>query len=184
MKTADGTSTPQSIRGTEVPSDVIVATDRFITSPSAFFNAKLHDSYPRIALLVAGIIVITIGIATLIDKRVYFAGVMLLFVIAPMIMAYIYFKELLTYNAYLALSPKRVKIDSERNIIITYEKRDENNEEEPPPAQPQRINGSEVKQIRELGNYILIEADTIGYPLIIPITAFPINYDYHSLLDY
>lgn len=154
-----------------------VTTGCFRVGHTAYLRYTARSVVPRLLVFLL-LPILACFIASLWDMRWAFVGIIILFLIAPMVMAYIYFSKLLTPEAQKALSPKQVKLpaatqvpDSERYLTVTYLSANEENT--PPP--PVTFGWDKVRQITETRRFLILEVDGLGYPLIIPLEALPLQ---------
>lgn len=159
--------------------EIEVTTDCFRITPTVYLRYIARSVIFRLLLI---IIIPLTGclIAALWDIRWAFVALIILFLIAPGLITYIYFSRLLTREAQKALSPKYVtfRIDTcentERwNMTITYVSADEENT----PPRPISIDCDSIDKISVTGRQLVLETSRLGYPLIIPTHALGKNSD-------
>lgn len=171
-----GTSELSQTRGTDGPCDISVRTAVFRLSPAEYLTVSYRRLLPRLISIMALPIIIC-GIAALTDIRWALVGLIILFLVYPMAMAYIYFSKLLTVEAQQALCPKRVTVSANRNLHIVYEPPAE--EIAPPPAK--EVSATDITSARQVGRHIVFTIPSLGYPLLIPLSALPRRYDTYNL---
>lgn len=147
-----------------------VTTDCFRISPGIYLRYTARSVVPRLALAIC-VPFIACCIAAVWDLRWAFVALILIFLVAPMIVGYIYFSRLLTPQARKALSPQKVTLPDYRSntktecqLTVTYISADDENT----PPSPVSFPWNNVQKITETRKYLIIEADALGYPLIIP----------------
>ena len=186
MNHTNGTSAPLPDSGTEVPFDFFFSSKRFRADHSAHFRTQISEDTPLYLLCVQTLLIIAFLIGLWFsDFRWTLAGIIIIIFLIPLAGAYIYVSKLLTIKAYLALSPKHVSIDSNRNITIVYEKREKEDSDETdyeyPVHEPDYLPYESIERIRVSRFYLRVESFVLGYPLLIPLEAFPRGYDYKKL---
>ncbi len=151
-----------------------VTTSSFRVGPGAYLRYSARSVVPRLLFAVC-IPFIACLIASAWDLRWAFVALIILFLVAPMAVGYIYFSQLLTPEAQKALSPKQVTLPApdsglpapDSTVTVTYLSSDEENT--PPP--PVTFYWSDINKLIEARKYLIIESDSLGYPLIIPVSS-------------
>ena len=131
----------------------VIQTDIFKSSASDYIGWAITGVIRRRWWVIIIPLIIISASALIFDTRWLFVDLIFLFLIAPFLIANAYFSRLLTPNARLAISEKRIKIISGIGIEITYI----GSEGE---IQPTRtIQWSHVKQVKQHGRGWMIELD-------------------------
>lgn len=151
-----------------------VTTSCFRVGPGAYLRYSARSVVPRLMLAVC-IPFLACLIASAWDMRWAFVALIILFLVAPMAVGYIYFSRLLTSEAQKALSPKQVTLPNpaketpgpDETVTVTYVSADEENT--PPP--PVSFRWGDIKKITDARKYLILESGQLGYPLIIPVSS-------------
>ncbi|MCM1401861.1 MAG: hypothetical protein NC189_07580 [Bacteroides sp.] len=171
-----GTSSYPSAGMCEVPCGFSVTTEPFRATPGAYFRYSARRVIVRLGLITA-VPVAAALLASLLDMRWAFVALILVFLVAPMAVAYIYFTRVLTIEAQRALSPKCVTLQPGIDLTVTYVSADEENT----PLPAQAIAWQDIDSIELNGCYLTVESRMLGYPLLIPTESFPERYPYQGL---
>ncbi len=144
-------------------------SEPFTTPPAAYMRRLLSlwlgSRWWIIALFFAIFI-----IASALDVRFLLVGLMLIFLVYPMLMATLCIKYLLTPKVRRAVLTKQVEIRTPDTILITYPVADESAEV---PLEPDIIPLAKVKKVRIInGDLILIlDMSALSF-IIVPMHAF------------
>lgn len=143
----------------ETVTDDIKLTRLFQTSSGDYFATLMWEWMPRYGwTLLLPVLLSCLAGCVLHDERWLLVGLMLLFIVIPMAMSFLYTYYMLTPEVRRAVLPKRVEIADGRYLKLIYaemaENMDENNPTEDndvkvtplPPAE--YIDWSEVKKVR------------------------------------
>ncbi len=166
-----------------------VMTEVFTTTSGQYLAALLGLWLPRYwwsAVLPPAIFAV-LG-ACLDDWRFYLVALMLVFIVIPMGMSFLYTYYLLTPEARRAILPKRVEIAPGKCITLHYEPvrdkwndaeddeaKDEKEEKENPPVpETERVDWKMVKGVKFASTYCLYILDTPRLQFImVPYAAMP-----------
>ncbi len=168
------TEVPRDVNG--VSGDGPFVTECFRITPATYLRASsgkaLLWSLAIMALPLAACL-----IASFFDIRWGFVALILLFLVFPMAMTYIYFDRLLTAGARRALSPKHLSIHPEGSIAIIYESADEENR----PPETELVRFGDISDVTVMGRYLVISVSGMDHQLIIPLEHWPREYDWNKI---
>lgn len=179
MTLPHGTSQSAANRNTDAPCDFSVVTESFRLTPTAYLRIHASALLPKLVAFltipfVAGLI------ASLWDIRWALVSLILLFIVYPMVVAYIYFSLLFTVDARKALSPKHVSIRPGKFIHVVYESACEENK----PLPPDKLEWDAVGIIAIRAGHLLISTRSSNDTITIPLECFPPDYPYMNLCNH
>ncbi|MBD5173559.1 MAG: hypothetical protein HDT08_02860 [Bacteroidales bacterium] len=129
----------------------VIITSTFKSTASEYLSLAISRSISTYCLLIIIPIIIFSIIALIFDIRWILVTLIFLFLIAPFIIANIYFSKLLTPQARIALSPKKIRIVSGKYIEIYLV------DTEDKVTSTERIQFAQIKDIRQRQNSWVIE---------------------------
>ena len=149
----------------------VIETDIFKSSASDYIGWAGTDVISRRWWMIVLPLIIISTFAFISDTRWLFVDLIFLFLIAPFMLANAYFSRLLTPQARLAVSEKRIKIISGVRMELTFI------DSEGKIQSTQTIQWSNVKQVKQRGSAWLIEFyDSNPGGIIIPNAAIVNKY--------
>lgn len=95
-------------------------TNPFVTTSGDYLSVLLSLWLPRYGWLVVTPILICGVLGAVFDERLMLVALMLLFIVVPMLMSFLYTYYMLTPEARRAVVRKVVEIDEGRSIRLTY----------------------------------------------------------------
>lgn len=148
-----------------------MTTAPFRTTSSDYLKCLAALWLPRniwwMALPLAGFI--TAGIA-LSDVRFMIIALVILFIIAPMVMSFLYIYYMLTPEARRTVLTKTVEIDPGKRLTLTYQP--ESDDDERPLPEPEVIEWSEIKSTVRAGRFLMYILNGPGLRfLLVPCSA-------------
>ena len=170
-------------------------TNPFVTTSGDYLSVLLSLWLPRYGWLVITPILVCGVLGAVFDERLMLVALMLLFIVVPMLMSFLYTYYMLTPEARRAVIRKTVEIDEGRSIRLTYlpdEKREDaknrskrmllpiakDEEAEPqmpalPVPDPEKIDWSEVIGVKYTSRFTvyLLRGVRLTF-LLIPHSAF------------
>lgn len=170
-------------------------TNPFVTTSGDYLSVLLSLWLPRYGWLVITPILVCGVLGAVFDGRLMLVALMLLFIVVPMLMSFLYTYYMLTPEARRAVVRKTVEIDEGRSIRLTYlpdEKREDaknrskrmllpiakDEEAEPqmpalPVPDPEKIDWSEVIGVKYTSRFTvyLLRGVRLTF-LLIPHSAF------------
>ncbi len=170
-------------------------TNPFVTTSGDYLSVLLSLWLPRYGWLVLTPILVCGVLGAVFDERLMLVALMLLFIVVPMLMSFLYTYYMLTPEARRAVIRKTVEIDEGRSIRLTYlpdEKREDaknrskrmllpiakDEEAEPqmpalPIPDPEKIDWSEVIGVKYTSRFTvyLLRGVRLTF-LLIPHSAF------------
>lgn len=170
-------------------------TNPFVTTSGDYLSVLLSLWLPRYGWLVITPILVCGVLGAVFDGRLMLVALMLLFIVVPMLMSFLYTYYMLTPEARRAVIRKTVEIDEGRSIRLTYlpdEKREDaknrskrmllpiakDEEAEPqmpalPVPDPEKIDWSEVIGVKYTSRFTvyLLRGVRLTF-LLIPHSAF------------
>ncbi|MDE6459416.1 MAG: hypothetical protein K2K52_01100 [Paramuribaculum sp.] len=129
----------------------VIITSPFKSSPTEYFSLAITQNIKTYLWIIVIPLLIFSSLALFVNIRWIFVALIFLFLVAPFIIANTYFSKLLTREARMALSRKKLRVVSGK-IIETYFV-DENDEI----TSTEQIQFSDIKDIRERANSWIIE---------------------------
>lgn len=144
-----------------------MTTEPFRLSPAKYLRVAAGKLLPRV-LTVLAVPVMACFVAACFDLRWAFVGLILLFLVAPTLIAYIYFYKLLTPEAREALQPKKITFEKEC-LTVEYLSVEEN---APVPAS-RRISHKEITDRYFSAGCLVLQIKGTRYPLLIPEGMIP-----------
>lgn len=146
---------------------VTFTTEQFRLTPAKYLRVAAGKLLPAVTAGVA-LPVTACLVAACFDLRWAFVALILLFLVAPTLMAYIYFYKLLAPEAREALQPKKIVFEKDGLTVIYLPVEDDM----PVPAS-RRINHTEITDRHfSAGCFVLYVAGD-RYPLLIPQEVIP-----------
>lgn len=169
--------------------DTPVTTEVFTTTSGQYLAALLGIWLPRYlwSAILPPLACAALG-AVFNDWRFYLVALMLVFIVIPMGMSFLYTYYLLTPEARRAILPKRVTIEPGECITLTYEpvkdrwryddekedSDDGDKDDNPPVPEPERVDWKMVKGVKFASTYCLYILDTPRLQFImVPYSAMP-----------
>lgn len=166
-------------------------TQPFTTTSGDYLSTLMGIWIPRYGWTVALPLLICAAIGFTIDVRFLFIALMLLFIVIPMLMSFLYTYYMLTPEARRAVTRKEIEIDEGNELRLIYlapEKApvkqpmlgveyDSNNiVEEVFVPEPETIKWDTIKRVKYTSKFIVYILDTPRLQFIlIPYTAFPVR---------
>ncbi|MDE6652543.1 MAG: hypothetical protein K2K08_09115 [Paramuribaculum sp.] len=129
----------------------VIITSPFKSSATEYFSLAITQNIKTYLWIIVIPLLIFSSLALFVNIRWIFIALIFLFLVAPFIIANTYFSKLLTREARMALSRKKLRVVSGK-IIETYFV-DENDEI----TSTEHIQFSDIKDIRERANSWIIE---------------------------
>lgn len=164
-----GTSAQHRTPGTtDVPCGVLLSTATFRTSPTDYLKLTAGRMATGLSVALA-LPIAACAVAAVFDIRWIFVALILVFLVFPLIVGYIYFSKLLTPAAQQALTPKHLEFLTDGSIAIIHESADEENQ----PLPPTRIGPTQPKTVKISGRHAIIDSPALSYPLRIPLECLP-----------
>ncbi|MCM1138543.1 MAG: hypothetical protein NC453_08235 [Muribaculum sp.] len=167
----------------------MIKTLPFTTNSGDYLSILMGIWIPRYGWAVALPLIVCAAIGLLFDVRFLFIALMLLFIVIPMLMSFLYTYYMLTSEARRAVTRKEVEIDDNNGVKLVYlppEKpvfkepklgEEYNNEEievKPFVPEPETIKWEKVKSIKYTSKFVVYILDTPRLQfLLIPYTALP-----------
>lgn len=169
--------------------DTPVTTEVFTTTSGQYLAALMGIWLPRYwwSAILPPLACAALG-AVFNDWRFYLVALMLVFIVIPMGMSFLYTYYLLTPEARRAILPKRVTIEPGECITLTYEpvkdrwryddekgdSDDGDKDNNPPVPEPERMDWKMVKGVKFASTYCLYILDTPRLQFImVPYSAMP-----------
>lgn len=177
--TSHGTSEP--LRDTngnpEVPCCISAVTDSFRITPTDYLRHSARQTISRLAVILI-VPLLVCAVASVWDLRFAFIALILLFLVFPMVISYVYFTRLLTADARRAVWPKHLEF-SERNktVSVVYESADEENAA----PSPDIFSANNIKGASISGKHLIFHLLGSELPLIIPLSSMPAAMDVYKL---
>lgn len=135
---------------------------------------------PKIAVGLA-IPLIACLIASLWDLRFAFVALILVFLVFPMVIAYVYFSKLLTPEAQKAIWPKHLEFNEDtRELKVVFESADEENQ----PPLPVTFTAPDIELATVTPRSLILQPVKGTFPLIIPLDTMPPGTDPYKLCSY
>lgn len=136
----------------------VMTTETFVTTAGDYFSVVLGAWMCRYGwlMLVPEVLFIALGYA-LDDVRWMLVALMVVFIVAPMVMSFIYTYYMLTPEARRAVLSKRVEIVKGEKIRLEYVKREEDGEDETSLPSPEEILWSEVVKVRSTSRFLVYQ---------------------------
>lgn len=94
-----------------------------------------------------------------------FVALMMLFIVIPMIMSFLYFYYALTPEAIMAMRNKRILINPDKGITVTYEPAD--TDDSVPAFPPSHVNWQEITEIEYRNHDIMLHLTGSHYRFIL-----------------
>lgn len=148
-----------------------IVTESYKLSPAVYLHATLHSMLPKLAAILCLPTAICF-ISALWEPRMMLVAMIFIFIIAPMVLAHIYFSKMLTKEACEALSTKHVEITPAKQIRIIYEGTGES-----PVPSPVTIAWDDIISCSLSQRHITIYHSNRQQPLIIPLDSLPPHFD-------
>lgn len=170
----------------------VLVSSPYRLTPAAYFRVAAGEKLPFAAGVAMAVVLVALAIGLVYDLRLVMVALILLFLVAPLVVAYIYYSKLLTREAHEALARKHVEIQSGQSI--TEHIHAVRHDEETVPTvisdeggagdkdaivQSNKWMWTELKAIREHGKLIVITFTTTSRTVIVPRASF----DNQSELD-
>lgn len=146
-------------------------TESYKLTPTIYLRVALHKLLPTLAVIIC-IPVIACLIGSYWDSRMLFVALIFIFLVAPMVLAHIYFSRMLTTEAQRSLSAKHVEVSPGQYIKVIYEGTGES-----PVPSPITIDWDEIESCRMFNREIAIYTLKHSQPLIIPMSTLPTHID-------
>lgn len=172
-------STPQGGMS-EVPCAFSIVTEPFRTTPTDYLRNTSRALMPKIAVALA-VPLIACLVASLWDLRFAFVALILVFLVFPMVIAYVYFSKLLTPQAQRAIWTKRIEFNGDtRKLTVVFESADEENL----PPLPVTFSSADIEMATVTPRSLILRPVRDNFPLIIPLDAIPPGIDPYKLCSY
>lgn len=144
-----------------------IITEPFRLTPAKYLRVAAGKLLPSVMAGVAVPVIVCL-VAACFDLRWAFVALILLFLVAPTLIAYIYFYKLLTPEAHEALQTKRVVFEDD-GLTVEFLPVDENTKV---PA-PRRVGMADITDNRFSAGCLVLHIKGSGYPLLIPEDVIP-----------
>lgn len=142
-------------------------TEQFRLTPAKYLRVAAGKLLPAVTACMALPLVACL-VAACFDLRWAFVALILLFLVAPTLMAYIYFYKLLAPEAREALQPKKIVFEKDALTVVYLPVEDDM----PVPA-PRRIRHTEITDRHFSAGCLMLYVAGDRYPLLIPQEAMP-----------
>lgn len=164
----------------------MIKTSPFTTSSGDYLSTLMGLWLPRYGWAVALPLVLCAIVGMIWDERFLFIALMLLFIVVPMLMSFLYTYYMLTPEARRAVTRKEVEIDEGKSLRLVYlppEKPvyrtpklgDSNPPEEIifPVPEPETIPWNKIKRIKHTSRFVvyILDAPRLQF-LLVPYSAF------------
>lgn len=153
-----------------------ITTGLFKLTSAEYLRADASSALTRLSLAF-GLPVIACFIAAAWDVRWAFVGLIIIFLIFPMTISYIYFWRLLSPEASRSLARKSVTITPGHSVTVTYTPEDESSS----PLPVRSIPWDYITDISLISRLLVIRTLNSAQPLIIPLQAIPESYPLYDL---
>lgn len=155
-------------------------TETYRTSPTDYLIFSARPLLTKIATALVLPLLCCI-VASIKDLRFAFIALIIVFLIAPLVMAYIYYSRLLTIEAQRAIWQKHIIFDGEsRSITVIFDSDDS----ECKPPKPIIIKPNDVKQVQIRSKQLIMELKDKELPLIIPTVRLPFSVNPYDLCNH
>lgn len=158
-------------------SDLII-TDVFRTSPATYLKYAAGSMIMTLAVMAAAILAAGLVMWAAVDVRWMLVALIIVMLIFPMTVCYIYFSKLLTTEARRAVTPKHVEIRPGHSVSEIFQPADENI----PPVATVVTPWADTLTRTISGGNLIIRIRGRNTPLIIPADAIPPGADINGLL--
>lgn len=152
-----------------------VITETYRLTPTAYLKVAAGAMLPVFGWISAALLSAAL-IASVFDIRFVFVALIIIFILIPMMMSYIYFSKLLTIEARRSLSPKHIVVIPGKSITEIPE----SVEEASVPLPAETHLWRDIADCRKAGRMIVVEF-TDHQQLLIPINVLPDNIPLHEL---
>lgn len=97
------------------------STNPFTTSPAVYIRCLLGMWFKRYGVWVVLPVIICAVLGAVADIRWFIAAMMIVFLLTPMLLAYLYFYYMLTPEARRAIMPMQLALHADGALDITYQ---------------------------------------------------------------
>lgn len=144
----------------------MIRTGEFTTTSGQYLSALLGLWLPRYWVMPVVPVLVCVALGLWLDDwRWLLVGLMLIFIVIPMAMSFLYTYYMLTPEARRAVTPKRVEIEAGSHITLLYV---------PEEMAPERIDKAAIRSVRYRREYLMYELATPRLQFVmIPYSALP-----------
>lgn len=145
-----------------------IISDSYRLTPADYLKISAGAMLPTLAIAITIIFTASV-IASFFDIRMLFVALIIIFIIAPMVIAHLYFSALLTPEAREALATRHVEIIPGKQITTIYRC------DEAPAIPDDTIAWHDILHTKITSTMLLIYRKDRKTPLAIPIKYLPAN---------
>ena len=145
------------------------STTEFTTSPGTYLRCLLGMWFKRYGLWVAITVLVSAVLGVTYDLRFVIVTLMLVMIVMPMLLSYIYIYYMLAPEARRAIMPMRVEMHNDGSMTLTYMADAIDGK---PPHAPETISAADIRGLHTWHSYrvVVMRAKRMSF-MLIPMSA-------------